>query len=122
MNKAVILAASVPTAAACSNEGAAPPTAPDEPEAAAGTVAPAADATPITSNPLRNIKARANGAGPVFSFVRAGEGVTVITSLKWLKEFNNRYRLEGGITWLKLVGSFWIRFPYTSTAVIGRRP
>lgn len=55
---------------------------------------------------LGDFKARANGLGPVFSFASKVGGKDIIAELKWLKEFDNKNRLEGDTLWLKVVGKF----------------
>ena len=53
-----------------------------------------------------DFKARAQGIGPVLSFTRKAGNADIIAELKWLKEFNNKNRLEGDILWFKVVGKF----------------
>jgi hypothetical protein len=55
---------------------------------------------------LGDFKARANGLGPVVSYTKATKDVDIIGELKWIREFNNRNRLEGDILWLKIVAKF----------------
>ncbi len=53
-----------------------------------------------------DFKARAQGIGPALSFTRKAGNADVIAEFKWLKEFNNKNRLEGDVLWFKVVGKF----------------
>ena len=55
---------------------------------------------------LGSFKARANGIGPVASYITKLNGREVITEFKWINEFGNQNRVEGDIVWLKIMGSF----------------
>jgi len=53
-----------------------------------------------------DLKAEANGIGPVVSLVGNIGDVPVSAELKWLHEFENRFRPEGDIIFLKLMAFF----------------
>jgi hypothetical protein len=53
-----------------------------------------------------DFKARATGIGPALSFARKAGDADVVAEFKWLKEFNNKNRLEGDTLWFKIVGKF----------------
>lgn len=55
---------------------------------------------------LGDLKAEANGIGPVVSFVGQISDVPVTAELKWLHEFENRFRPEGDTVFLKLMAFF----------------
>jgi len=55
---------------------------------------------------LGDLKAEANGFGPAASFVGKISEVPVTAELKWLHEFDNRFRPEGDTIFLKLMAFF----------------
>ena len=55
---------------------------------------------------LGDLKAEANGIGPVVSFVGKISDIPITAELKWLHEFDNRFRPEGDTIFLKLMAFF----------------
>ncbi len=53
-----------------------------------------------------DFEARANGIGPVLSYVSKVSGKDIIAELKWLHEFDTEKRLEGDTAFLKLAVKF----------------
>lgn len=53
-----------------------------------------------------DLKAEANGIGPVLSFIGKMSDVPVTAELKWLREFENRFRPEGDTIFLKIMAFF----------------
>ena len=55
---------------------------------------------------LGDFKAKANGIGPVISYIKKTNGNIIIAKLKWLHEFDSKNRFQGDTLFFKLSSKF----------------
>lgn len=55
---------------------------------------------------LGAFKAMTTGFGPVLSYAYTGDEFSIVSELKWLREFDTVNRLEGDYVWLKVLVKF----------------